>query len=266
MGVYMPQIWEHVLRKHPKTELTEKQIYAYWAQMNTGVWRLKEDQIESALAILAKVDGVNIDIIPVPAEDGISALAFAFRDALKLYGEQIIEVAMDSTCQAYLDSCISQVLMILSSGKTNALGYELYGIVGEANGQALPLAFAFTASIAGDAAPGTKDRMLQHVISHVHQHCPNIAFTLSDKDVSEINAFRAKIPDAKHQLCYWHAIKYLEERLADDKPPARYDPRTAHQLFPFVDPTWAPGVTAEQSKNSASEVLSNNTNVSENRD
>lgn len=46
------------------------------------------------------------------------------------------------------------------TGKTNALSYELYGVIGEANGQALPLAFAFTCSTDGTAAPGAKDHMI----------------------------------------------------------------------------------------------------------
>jgi len=73
--------------------------------------------------------------------------------------------------------------------------------------------------------------------------CPNIKFTLSNKDPSEINACHISVPKAKHQLCYWHGIQYIEERLAKDKPPATYDPRTAHGVFEFIDPTWAPGVT-----------------------
>jgi hypothetical protein len=147
-------------------------------------------------------------------------------------------------------------------GKTNALGYELFAIVGEANGQALPLAFAFTASTSQEAQPGAKDRMLQHVIKHIHEGCPNITYTLSDKDMSEINAFRSQIPTAKHQLCYWHAIKYLEERLAEDRPPARYDPRAAHRIFQFIDPTWAPGIASGCSDTTTSNTLSNSSNVS----
>jgi hypothetical protein len=87
-----------VLKKDPKTELTEKQVYAYWAQLNTDRWRLKDDQVESAIAILKRVDGINITVIPIPPEDGINAIAFAFKDILKDYGEEVIEVAMDSTC------------------------------------------------------------------------------------------------------------------------------------------------------------------------
>lgn len=129
-------------------------------------------------------------------------------------------------------------------GKTNAVGYELYAVVAEANGQALPLAFAFTASTDGTAAEGAKQRMLQSVLKHINKRCPNISVAHSDKELSEINAIKIELTQAKHQLCYWHAIKYLEERLAEDKPPARYDPRKAHQIHQFIDPTWAPGITS----------------------
>ena len=116
-------------------------------------------------------------------------------------------------------------------------------MVGEANGQAVPLAFAFTAATDGMAKKGAKDRMLQDVLRWIIGHCPNIEFTLCDKDVSEISAFQIIIPKAKHQLCYWHAVKYIEDRLAENKAPAHYDPRKAHAVFAFIDPTWAPGVT-----------------------
>jgi hypothetical protein len=185
-----------------------------------------------------------IENIPMQEEEGISAIAFAFKDIVDEFGDNMQEIAMDSTC-------MSEILIFyylhakqsLTEGKTNALGYEFYAIVGEANGQAVPFAFVFTASTDGTATSGTKDRMLRDVIGWVSKRCPNITFTLSDKDTSEINAFRHCVPDAKHQLCYWHAIRYLEARLAEDKPPAAYDPRKAHSIFDFIDPTWAPGVT-----------------------
>jgi hypothetical protein len=129
-------------------------------------------------------------------------------------------------------------------GKTNAVGYELYGIVGELNGQAIPLGFCFTASTSGNAAPGAKDRLLRSVIRYISDRCPNIEFTLSDKDLTEINGFQAEIPHARHQLCYWHAVTYIEERLAQDKPPASYSAIQAHELFNFIDPTWVPGISS----------------------
>ena len=87
--------------------------------------------------------------------------------------------------------CPSQAayLLTLLSGKTNAAGYELYGLVGELNGQAVPLAFCFTASTDGTALDGAKDRLLRTVIRFVSNKCSNIDFTLSDKDLTEINGF-----------------------------------------------------------------------------
>ncbi|KAJ7843216.1 hypothetical protein B0H14DRAFT_2585858 [Mycena olivaceomarginata] len=42
----------------------------------------------------------------------------------------------------------------------------------------------------------------------------------------------------------FNLIRLRGERLAENKPPAAYDPRKAHGLFDFIDPTWAPGVSA----------------------
>ena len=35
-------------------------------------------------------------------------------------------------------------------------------------------------------------------------------FTLTDKDMAEINAFLVKFPDAKHQLCFWHCLRAIK--------------------------------------------------------
>ena len=63
-------------------------------------------------------------------------------------------------------------------------GYELYGLIGEANGQALPLGFIFTAMTDGTATKGAKQRMLEGFLPWFTTRCPNIKFTLSDKDPS----------------------------------------------------------------------------------
>jgi hypothetical protein len=115
----------------------------------------------------------------------------------------------------------------------------LYGIVGEANGQALLLAFAFTCSTDGTAA---QDRMLQNILQCINDCCPNITNVHLDKDLTELSAVHTVFHNAKAQLCYWHAIRYMEQRLAEDKPPAKYDPHIAHKSFTFMDPTWVPRV------------------------
>lgn len=50
--------------------------------------------------VLKRAKDLHIEIISVPTEDGISSLAFSFKNILEDYGEEIIELAMDSTCEA----------------------------------------------------------------------------------------------------------------------------------------------------------------------
>ncbi|KAJ7676541.1 hypothetical protein DFH06DRAFT_976502 [Mycena polygramma] len=171
------------------------------------------------------MEGTNVEMIPITPVPGIHAIAFGFKEIIDGWAEKTEELAMDSTW------------------KTNTAGYELYSFVAEANGEALPFSFLFTTS-SGDAVPGAKTRMLSDMLRYLNKRCPNIMFTLSDKEPAEITFCRVEIPKSKHQLCYWHGIKYIEERLAEDKPPAAYDPRKAHRVFDFIDPTWAPGVAA----------------------
>lgn len=132
----------------------------------------------------------------------------------------------------------------MTTGKTNSDGYELYCFGSEAHGQSMPLVFVFVTTTA-DYAPGDKEEVLREVLRFLKPRCPNIKFTLADKDVIEIAAYRGEIPTAKHQSCYWHGKKYVKERLAEDKPPAAYSAKLAHRVFDFIDPTWAPGVTAQ---------------------
>jgi hypothetical protein len=84
----------------------------------------------------------------------------------------------------------------------------------------LPLGFIFTGMTNGSAKPGAKQRILTEVLAALSKHCPNIKFTLSDKDPSEINACRTSMANAKHQLCYWHGVRYIDEQFAEDKSPA----------------------------------------------
>ena len=108
----------------------------------------------------------------------------------------------------------------------------------------LPLVFAFTCSMDGTTAPGAKDHMLQAVLQCISHYCPNIVSVNMDKDQSELSMVSEVFPDARRQLYYWHAIKYLETHLAEDKPPAKYDPCISHAKFDFIDPMWAPGITS----------------------
>ena len=97
-------IWQAVLKKHPETNLTEKQIYAHWAHIHEATWRLHDDQVTSALMVLKRTKDLDIEIISVPTEDGILSLAFSFKNILEDYGKEIVKLAMDSTCEVIFSS------------------------------------------------------------------------------------------------------------------------------------------------------------------
>lgn len=115
----------------------------------------------------------------------------------------------------------------------------------EANGQSLPLGFIFSVGTDGTAEEGAKGRVLDDFLGYFKTRCPNVKFTLSDKEKCEIDACQRAFPDAKHQCCIWHMLHYIEGRLAKDEATIPYDPRLAHGHFSFIDPTWCPGVAAD---------------------
>jgi hypothetical protein len=97
----------------------------------------------------------------------------------------------------------------------------------------------------GTAKEGAKTRLLAGFLQKLKPSLPSVKFTLSDKDWSEINAFRTVFPECRHQLCTWHAKRYITERLGQNKPPASYDAIAAHNIHPIIDPNWGPYVTRD---------------------
>lgn len=118
-------------------------------------------------------------------------------------------------------------------------------MIGEANGQALPLAFMFVRST-GDKDAGAKIDLLENFLRRLRERgvlatdSPD-RFAHSDKERAEVVAF-LRVFISERQLCHWHGVKYIRERLDENKAPARYDPRAAHQEIEEIDPVWAPGV------------------------
>ena len=52
---------------------------------------------------------------------------------------------------------------------------------------------------------------------------------------------RSVWPYAKHQLCFWHGLRAVKQRLSKNKdPPAKYNVEDAIEEFPFIDPFFVP--------------------------
>lgn len=110
----------------------------------------------------------------------------------------------------------------------------------DAKGSGVPLAFLLIRT-SKDAQSGAKQAVLERFLGQLKLRGVEPEFTLSDKDWSEINAMRATWPEAKHQLCFWHALRALKQRLAKKKDtPAPYDSEAAHREFNIIDPAFVP--------------------------
>lgn len=73
-------------------------MYALWIQVNSKEWKLDPDQVKSARMVLEREEGRAVEIIDIHEEDGISALGFALKEPLELWGKQTAEIAIDGTC------------------------------------------------------------------------------------------------------------------------------------------------------------------------
>lgn len=125
----------------------------------------------------------------------------------------------------------------------------------EVNGQGIPLGFFLHGSTDGTAETGAKSRALTAFLRYFADRCPNVKFTLTDKELEEIKSLRTCFPLAKLILCLWHILRAIEARLAKDSPPGTYDPKEAHALFDFIDDSWLP-LFASDAKSAAAEANS----------
>lgn len=197
-------------------------------------------ELTSVALILDDYASEEVEKIALPRIEGLEAFAFAFEFVLRARGPLVHELGMDSTCKFYSAGSIQPAGLLAEpsvfSGKTNALGFELHAFVAEANGLALPLAFMFVKTgLSTTADP--KRTVIASCIERIRISCPNIEFTLSNKDQSEISAIRRVLPETRHQLCYRHVMKYLGNRLMRG-------PRT-----PYVPRSGRPGGRSSQERN-----------------
>ncbi|KAF5343906.1 hypothetical protein D9758_012133 [Tetrapyrgos nigripes] len=216
-------LWTEILRLHPKPSFKRHQIASIAQDARRKQWCRDPDQLKSAKIILDECKiGSNSSskslwsILPInlPSVNGYSGIAFSLPDVLQRFGGPIREISLDS------------------AWNTNGSRFELYALLGEVYGSGCPLGFLLLQSPQSGEA-GVKEKYIYSFLEHFklrYDLCP--AFTLSDKDLSEINAFLKSFPDAKHQLCLWHCLRAVKQRLSIlHRPPKVYNVTEARNEF-----------------------------------
>jgi hypothetical protein len=129
----------------------------------------------------------------MPESDGFRALGFVFPSVLRKWDGVIREVALDSTCKSiYL--FIVVCIYFFSPVKTNKAGFECFALLGEVGGSGVPLGFILLKSNKPDL--NEKEKYLRAAIRFITVVWRiRTKQVLSDKDIMEINALLAELPD-----------------------------------------------------------------------
>ncbi|KAJ7598463.1 hypothetical protein C8J56DRAFT_770700 [Mycena floridula] len=207
------KLWAHILKMWYPTSpppFLQKSIYHLWAVQDQKRWKHNENELKSAKILLkeaAKLKDIPrkglyaVEPINLPTQDGdgFTAIAFALPEMLCKFGGQVRELALDS------------------AWGTNHSSFEVFALLSEVYGSGLPFGYLLIQSNQGIA--GGKQWYLDEMLGYFNMKWTIHALaTLTDKDWAEINAFLARYPKAKHQLCFWHS----------------------HGEYHFVDPTFLP--------------------------
>ncbi|KAI0054907.1 hypothetical protein BV25DRAFT_1934416 [Artomyces pyxidatus] len=227
-------IWLEILRKQGnKPTFSRKAIYQLWTKISSQKWKRDDDEVTSVMILLREPaigpGAFRVDPVKLKPEPGLVAFGFLLPDMLEKWARRIRKISMDS------------------AWNTNGSRFEVYAILGETYGSGMPLGFLMIQAHP-DSTPGAKERLLRQLMAQLRDDW-NIdpAFTLSDKDWSEINAFRAEFPNAKHQLCFWHALRAIKKRIAIlRRGPGHYDGDAAHRAYHWIDAKWVPRGQSDQ--------------------
>ncbi|KAF5372249.1 hypothetical protein D9758_004985 [Tetrapyrgos nigripes] len=194
------KLWTEILKKHPHPLFKRRAIYRIAANAKCQQWFRDQDELKSAKILLDECQNsanrYTIAEITLPNVDGYNALAFSLPDVLAKFGGRVREILLDS------------------AWNTNGSHYELYALLGEVYGSGCPLGYLLLQS-PKSGEEGVKQKYIQAFLEHFKEKYElNPSFTLTDKDLSEINAFLQGFPNAKHQLCFWHCFRAVKQRLS----------------------------------------------------
>jgi hypothetical protein len=125
--------------------------------------------------------------------------------------------------------------------KTNKSGFKCFALLGEVFGSGVPVGFLLIKTNNPD--PNRKEQYIHSVIRHfVEDWNLRVLQSLTDKDITEINALLAELPeDVKYQVCFWHSIKIVKGWLSVlARRLAFYDVKEAFNEFDWIDRDFVP--------------------------
>ncbi|KAE8181682.1 hypothetical protein CF328_g8764, partial [Tilletia controversa] len=208
---------------------TQKQVYYWWRQRSSAIWRPHDNAFLSAMASIQQ-DQTTAGSAPPSAN--VSARLIESHGQVRgmmLLAEGLIETLAASTIEISMDGTFG----------TNNAGHELLGVLAEMDGTGVPLAYCFldTRDLPED---GCKINIIKEVLNALKDRGIDPQFVGCDKDSAEIAAFRSVWPQSKIQLCYWHVLRAVRQRLASSIATStkQYHAFEVTSIVPGVETCW----------------------------
>ncbi|KAG6826876.1 hypothetical protein H0H92_014080 [Tricholoma furcatifolium] len=226
------QLWDEILKTNPTPKFSRKSIYHLWQHRTSQEWKRDKDEVKSARILIneASTPGTDfnslytVKLVQTHEEDGCTAVAFILKSLLMQWEEKIREISLDS------------------AWNTNGSNFEVYALLGEIYGSGCPLGYLLLHTSNSDS--GAKERYLTGFLKAFKDACETDfkpIITLSDKDLSEINALRTVFTESKHQLCFWHCLRAIKQRLSIlRRRPKYYNVLEAKHEFDWIDASFVP--------------------------
>lgn len=203
--------------------LTESQVRYVWHNLTSGIWLRGADPFLSAFEYAQDCTTVDSELLEC---EGYQGLLLLNKEAIhRLRRPYAVEE-----------------LIIDATYGTNSAGYSLFAVLAEVDGTGVPIAYTFAkptgAKVANTSAPLTK--LLFILLQRVRQAGFLPSFFGCDKDTAEIVAIKSVFPLVKVQLCYWHVLRAMKQKLAANKQTAgrAYDPVGAKALITDLEVCW----------------------------
>ena len=105
------QLWDEILKLDPTPAYNKKAIYQLWSNQTSQQWKRDPDEVKSAKILIEEAARnanslYGVEPVSLHEEDGFTAIAFSLPEILRQWGGRIREIALDSTCNLFINSRI----------------------------------------------------------------------------------------------------------------------------------------------------------------
>ena len=74
------------------------QVHKAWTTMSEMLWKRDPEQMLSARTLLKEYEA-DVDVLTIPAMDGIEQVAWVMRKVMDALKGKIVEIGIDATCK-----------------------------------------------------------------------------------------------------------------------------------------------------------------------